>query len=635
MLNIALPKGRLGEKVYSIFDSLGYGCPEINGDNRKLIFRNEENGVCYFWAKPSDVAIYVERGVADIGVAGKDLLLEYSPDVYELFDLNVGKCRMSVAGIKGSRPADDTTLRVATKFPNITKKYFRKQNREIEIIKLNGSIEIAPLLGLSDVIVDIVETGTTLRENNLEPYKDIIDISARLIANKANYKFKNGEIERLLSKMRESTAERNAEMIRTVVYKSPDNLGFLKREKDSADVGEVVSEIIRDVRQNGDEALFKYCRKFDGAELSSLNVTAAEMDEAFRQLDDGLIEIIKESAENIRAFHSRQITNGFIINEKNGVVIGQEVLPLRRVGLYGPGGTASYPSSVLMNCIPARLAGCDEIIMTTPPSRDGSVNPAILAAARLAGVDRISKRACAVCRPRSPTVRRACARRQIVGPGNRYVAEAKRQVFGLVDIDMIAGPSEILVIADGTCRADVIAADMLSQAEHDRLASAILLTDSEALASAVSDEIEHQLALLPRYEIARASIDNYGAIVIVPSLERAVEISNDIAPEHLELCVDNPFDYLDKVKNAGSVFLGKNCPEALGDYFAGPNHTLPTSGTARFSSPLSVEDFVKRTQFTYYTSDALSLVCGKVAAFAEAEGLTAHARSATIRFDKG
>jgi histidinol dehydrogenase len=425
-------------------------------------------------------------------------------------------------------------------------------------------------------------------------------------------------------------------MIRTVVYKSPDNLGFLKREKDSADVGEVVSEIIRDVRQNGDEALFKYCRKFDGAELSSLNVTAAEMDEAFRQLDDGLIEIIKESAENIRAFHSRQITNGFIINEKNGVVIGQKVLPLRRVGLYVPGGTASYPSSVLMNCIPAKLAGCDEIIMTTPPSRDGSVNPAILAAARLAGVDRIFKtggaQSVAALAYGTESVPRVD---KIVGPGNRYVAEAKRQVFGLVDIDMIAGPSEILVIADGTCRADVIAADMLSQAEHDRLASAILLTDSEALASAVSDEIEHQLALLPRYEIARASIDNYGAIIIVPSLERAVEISNDIAPEHLELCVDNPFDYLDKVKNAGSVFLGKNCPEALGDYFAGPNHTLPTSGTARFSSPLSVEDFVKRTQFTYYTSDALSLVCGKVAAFAEAEGLTAHARSATIRFDKG
>jgi len=424
-------------------------------------------------------------------------------------------------------------------------------------------------------------------------------------------------------------------MIRTIKYKSPDDLDFLKREEESADVSEIVFDIIKDVRKNGDDALYKYCQKFDGASLSSLEVTNAEIEAAFELLDDSLIKIIKESAENIRAFHSRQITNSFIINEKSGVVIGQKVMPLRRVGLYVPGGTASYPSSVLMNCIPAKLAGCEEIIMTTPPSRDGSINPAILAAAKLAGVDRIYKiggaQAIAALAYGTESVPRVD---KIVGPGNRYVAEAKKQVFGLVDIDMIAGPSEILVIADGDCRADVIAADMLSQAEHDRLASSILLTESESLALAVTGEIERQIALLPRYEIARASVDSYGAIVIVPSLDKAIEISNSIAPEHLELCVDNPFDYLDKVKNAGSVFLGKNCPEALGDYFAGPNHTLPTSGTARFSSPLSVEDFVKRTQFTYYTSDALSLVCGKIAAFAESEGLIAHARSATIRFNK-
>ncbi len=424
-------------------------------------------------------------------------------------------------------------------------------------------------------------------------------------------------------------------MIKTIRYKTPEDLDFLKRSADESEVGGIVYGIIADVRRNGDAALYKYCEKFDGAVLSSLEVTEDEIESAFNSLDNSFIDILKEAAENIRAFHNRQIVNSFVINDKSGIVIGQKVMPLRRVGLYVPGGTASYPSSVLMNCIPAKLAGCGEIIMTTPPSRDGSVNAAILAAAKIAGVGRIFKtggaQAVAALAYGTESIPRVD---KIVGPGNRFVAEAKKQVFGSVDIDMIAGPSEILVIADSSCRPDVVAADMLSQAEHDRLASAILLTDSETLAAAVSAELERQLPLLPRCDIARASVDSYGVIVIVPSLEQAIEISNELAPEHLELCVDNPFDYLDKVQNAGSVFLGKNCPEALGDYFAGPNHTLPTSGTARFSSPLSVEDFVKRTQFTYYTAEALALVGDKIAVFAEKEGLTAHARSATIRFNK-
>ncbi len=422
-------------------------------------------------------------------------------------------------------------------------------------------------------------------------------------------------------------------MIRTITYTSPDDLLFLKRGQ-AADVTALVREILEDVQQNGDAALYAYSRKFDKAELSSLEVTQAEIDEAFASVDDAFLAVLREAKENITAFHKHQIENGFTVHDKDGVILGQRVLPLEKVGLYVPGGTAAYPSSVLMNCVPAVLAGCGEIVMVTPPGADGSVNPAILAAAKVAGVGRIFKiggaQAVAALAFGTESVPKVD---KIVGPGNRYVAEAKKQVFGLVDIDMIAGPSEILIVADGTCNPRFVAADLLSQAEHDRLASAILLTDSQALAEGVSAELEKQIPLLERKEIAGYSIDNYGAIVLVDSIAQAIDVSNAIAPEHLELCLDNPFDYLNRVRNAGSVFLGKYCPEPLGDYFAGPNHTLPTSGTARFSSPLSVYDFVKRMQFTYYTPQALEAVKDKVALFATKEGLTAHAKSAVIRFE--
>jgi histidinol dehydrogenase len=326
------------------------------------------------------------------------------------------------------------------------------------------------------------------------------------------------------------------------------------------------------------------------------------------------------------------VRNSFVINEQEGVILGQKVMPLARVGLYIPGGTACYPSSVLMNAIPAKIAGVGEIVMTTP-AKSGQLNPLILVAAKIAGVDRIFKtggaQAIAALAYGTETIP---AVDKIVGPGNAFVAEAKRQVYGQVAIDMIAGPSEILILADGTCNPAYVAADMLSQAEHDCMASAVLVTDSEVLALGVQAELEKQLSVLPREDIARTSIENNGMIVVTPDLPAAIEISNKIAPEHLEICVDNPFDYLSKIKNAGSIFLGKYCPEALGDYFAGPNHTLPTSGTARFSSPLSVDDFVKKSSFTYYTKDALSKVYEDIAAFAEEQGLSAHARSATIRF---
>lgn len=423
-------------------------------------------------------------------------------------------------------------------------------------------------------------------------------------------------------------------MIKIYKYEDVDKSELFIRNSIPQNVEGVVSEIIANVIQNGDKALFEYSEKFDKCSLSSLEVTSEEIDEAFSSVEAEFIEVLKAAKENIRHFHEKQKRNSFIINDKKGVVMGQKIIPIEKVGLYVPGGTAAYPSTVLMDSIPAKIAGCEQIIMVTPPKADGKVNPAILAAAKIAGVDRIFKvggaQAVAALAYGTESIPKVD---KIVGPGNAYVAEAKKQVFGKVSIDMIAGPSEILVVADGTCNPEYVAADLLSQAEHDKMATAVLVTDSAQLAKDVAEELEKQIPLLERAEIARASIDNNGKIIVADTLEVVIEIANELAPEHLELCVDNPFDYLDSIKHAGSIFLGKNCPEALGDYFAGPNHTLPTSGTARFSSPLSVDDFVKKTQYTYFTKEALSAVADSVALFATKEGLTAHAKSATVRED--
>jgi len=424
-------------------------------------------------------------------------------------------------------------------------------------------------------------------------------------------------------------------MIKIYKYGEVANSEIFARENPTANVEGIVSEIISNVVRNGDKALFEYSEKFDKATLSSLEVTPEEIEEAFSLVDKEFIDILKEAHLNITDFHSRQWRGSFLINEKEGVVTGQKVIPIEKVGIYVPGGTAAYPSTVLMDSVPAKIAGCREIVMVTPPKADGKVNPVILAAAKIAGVDRIFKvggaQAVAALAYGTESVPKVD---KIVGPGNAFVAEAKKQVFGKVSIDMIAGPSEILVVADSKSNARFVAADLLSQAEHDKMASAVLVTDSYAFAEQVSLELERQIPLLPRAEIARASVDNHGKIIVAENnLMLAIDIANEIAPEHLELCVDNPFDYLDKVKHAGSVFMGRYCPESLGDYFAGPNHTLPTSGTARFSSPLSVEDFIKTTQFTYYTKEALEKVADKIAYFAGKEGLLAHAKSATIRFE--
>lgn len=406
------------------------------------------------------------------------------------------------------------------------------------------------------------------------------------------------------------------------------------RTEEKTDIADTVANILADVRANGDEALLRYTKQFDQAELTTLEVTAEERKAAIQQIDSELLEILKQAASNIRAFHEKQKRNDFVITEQDGIVLGQKIIPLQRAGIYVPGGTACYPSTVLMDTIPAKIAGVEEIIMTTP-AKGGKISPVILAAAEIAGVDRIFRvggaQAIAALAYGTESIPKVD---KIVGPGNAFVAEAKKQVFGKVSIDMIAGPSEILILADDTCDAEIVAADLLSQAEHDKMASAVLVTDSERLANAVSAELERQIPLLPRAEIARVSIDTYSKIILAESMEQAMEISNEIAPEHLEICVDHPFAYLAKIKHAGSIFLGKHAPEALGDYFAGPNHTLPTSGTARFSSPLSVDDFIKKSSFTYYTEKALCEVGDQIVRFAQEEGLQAHGNSVAVRMKK-
>lgn len=421
-------------------------------------------------------------------------------------------------------------------------------------------------------------------------------------------------------------------MIKILDYNELTYDEIFARFEPTSSVGDIVADIIRTVREQGDKALFDYTARFDKAQLSALQVTREEIDEARASVEPRFVEILEKAAENIRFFHEAQRRQSFVLTGEDGVVMGQRIIPVDRAGLYVPGGTAAYPSTVLMDAIPAKIAGVPEVVMVTPPSSDGKVNPAILAAASVAGVDKIFKvggaQAIAALAYGTESIPKVD---KIVGPGNAFVAEAKKQVFGTVSIDMIAGPSEILIVSDGKSDPRHVAADLLSQAEHDKLASAVLVTDSMELAKAVSEELEKQIPLLERAEIARASIDSNGKIIVADNLDVVIDIANEIAPEHLELCVDNPFDWLGRIRHAGSVFMGRSCPEALGDYLAGPNHTLPTSGTAKFSSPLSVDDFIKKMQYTYYTPDALDRVAQDVAYFARQEGLTAHAKSAVIR----
>ena len=420
-------------------------------------------------------------------------------------------------------------------------------------------------------------------------------------------------------------------MIRLLKCSEVNSREIFARELPQNTVSDTVAAIIAAVRTEGDAALYRFCAELDGAKLDTLEVSGAELAAARAAVEPEFLAVLETAANNIRIFHEKQLRSGFRI-EGDGTVLGQKVVPLEKVGLCVPGGRTPLSSTVLMDAIPAKVAGCRELILVTPARPDGSVDASILAAAEIAGVTRIFKlggaQAVAALAYGTESVPRVD---KIVGPGGAYVAEAKRQVFGQVAIDMIAGPSEILVVSDGKSDPRFVAADLLSQAEHDRLASAVLVTDSEPLAITVQQEIERQLPLLDRYEIARASIDNCGKIIVADNLDDVIDIANEIAPEHLELCIDEPFAWLERIRNAGSVFLGRSCPEALGDYLAGANHTLPTGGTARFSSPLGVDDFIKKSQYIYYTADALRAVADDLARFACKEGLTGHARSALIR----
>lgn len=395
-----------------------------------------------------------------------------------------------------------------------------------------------------------------------------------------------------------------------------------------------VEEMLNNIKEQGNKALIEYTNKFDSENVNENNlcVSKEEIEEAYKIVDKEFLEAIRLAAENIRFFHEKQKKNSWMVTKEMGVILGQNIRPLENVGIYVPGGTASYPSSVLMNAIPAKVAGVTNVVMVTPPSKDGSINPNILVAADIAGVDKIYKvggaQAVGALAFGTETVDKVD---KIVGPGNIYVAMAKKSVYGYVDIDMIAGPSEILIIADEDANAEYIAADLMSQAEHDRLASSILVTTSLKLAEEVKVELKKQVENLSRKDIILDSLQNYGVIIIVDSIQEAIDMSNKIAPEHLELCVKEPFLILGDIKNAGSIFLGDYAPEPLGDYIAGPNHVLPTSGTARFFSPLSVDDFVKKSSFIHYSKEALLGVGKKIVKLAETEGLTAHANSISVR----
>ena len=401
------------------------------------------------------------------------------------------------------------------------------------------------------------------------------------------------------------------------------------------DVSGIVANIIDKVKKEGDKAIIELCEKFDKAKLTTLRVSEEEIENAYNSVDKEFIKTLEFASKNIFEFHLKQKREGFEIKKEGGVIVGQKIIPIERAGIYVPGGTAVYPSTVLMDAIPAIVAGCERVVMVSPPNEKGEINPYILASAKIAGVKEIYKvggaQAIAGLAYGTESIPKVD---KIVGPGNAFVAEAKRQVFGEVSIDMIAGPSEILVISDGKSDPRFVSADLLSQAEHYKMASAVLVTNDLEFAKKVQLEIERQLNQLERSEIARTSIEENGKIIVTKDIDSAIEIANQIAPEHLEICLDNPFSYLDKIKHAGSVFLGRYTPEAVGDYLAGTNHTLPTSGTARFSSPLSVDDFIKKTQSIYYDEKALSTVKDKIDLFAKKEGLTAHAKSATIRFEK-
>ena len=600
-LTIALTKGRLAYQTLELLEKVGITCDEMkNKDTRKLIFTDEEHKLRFFLAKGPDVPTYVEYGAADIGIVGKDTILEEGRRLYEVLDLGYGKCRMCVCGPESARELlqHNQQIRVATKYPNIAKDYFyNRKHQTVEMIKLNGSIELAPIVGLSEVIVDIVETGSTLRENGLTVLEEVCPLSARMVVNQVSMRMENERITKLIQDLKgKLTKETTENILENMLKRSPTQYGTYEAS---------VQEIIENVKTRKDAAVFEYTEKFDHAVLdaSTVEVTQEEIDEAYNIVDPELIGVIRRSMKNIREFHEKQKQNSWFTSTENGTMLGQKLTALNRVGVYVPGGKAAYPSSVLMNILPAKVAGVKEICMTTPCGRDGKVNPVVLAAAKEAGADRVFKiggaQAIAALAYGTESIPKVD---KIVGPGNIYVALAKKAVYGNVSIDSIAGPSEILVLADETANPRFVAADLLSQAEHDELESAILITTSQELAEKVSEEVDGFLKVLSRSDIISKSLDNFGYILVTDSHQEAIDTVDAIAPEHLEIVTKNPFEDMMKVHNAGAIFLGENSSEPLGDYFAGPNHILPTNGTAKFFSPLSVDDFVKKSSMPGFFS---------------------------------
>ncbi|MDI9497040.1 MAG: histidinol dehydrogenase [Bacillota bacterium] len=668
-LSIALPKGRLGDSAVKLLIAAGL---DINPDDfagRQLIVESPDGDLRFLLAKPADVPTYVAAGVADIGVVGKDTLLEEGRDLYEVADLGFGACRLCLCGPASARPAEGESLRlqgarVATKYPVSTRRYFEDVRGEsVEIIRLNGSVELAPLIGLSDVIVDIVESGRTLAENGLVVLETITELSARLVVNRVSMKMKAGRITPLLAAIRQSLAappepapvpEPEPEpgpprpLIRRIDLRTGEageaGLARLlddRRQQGVEGVAETVREILKTVAARGDAALAEYTRRFDGVDVApaELEVPAAEIAAALEGLDPVLRADLEAAAARIRRFHEAQLeTVHNTVLEEPGRHVALCARPLGVVGVYVPGGLAPLPSSVLMNVLPARAAGVDEIVMCTPPGADGRVAPVILAAAAIAGVDRLFRvggaQAIAAMAYGSETVP---AVDKIVGPGNLYVNEAKRQIYGVCDIDMLAGPSEILVIADGSQSPDFIAADLLSQAEHDPHASAVLLTDSEALIGEVALALERQTAASERSEIIARALGGQSALILVPDLESAYEIADRLAPEHLELLLEPEARERARarIRHAGAVFLGPWSPEPLGDYWSGANHVLPTGGSARFASPLNSRMFLKLTSCIEWDREALEADGPAIMRFAAAEGLDRHAAAVRLRLEEG
>ena len=643
-LTFALGKGRLAKKALELFEQIGITCEEMKDkDTRKLIFVNEELKLRFFLAKGPDVPTYVEYGAADIGIVGKDTILEEGRNIYEVLDLGFGKCRMCICGPEEARDLlqHHELIRVATKYPHIAKDYFyNKKHQTVEIIKLNGSIELAPIVGLSEVICDIVETGSTLRENGLTVLEEVCPLSARMVVNQVSMKMENERITKLISDLKnvintecspmrilKLTKETQNNILENLLKRSPNSYGEFESR---------VNDIIQNVREKRDEAIFEYTLKFDGATIDqdNIRVTEEEIKEAYEQVDPKLLDVIRKALVNIRDYHAKQKQYSWFDSDESGIILGQKVTPLKTVGVYVPGGKAVYPSSVLMNVIPAKVAGVSNIIMTTPCGKDGKVYPSTLVAAKEAGVDAIYKvggaQAIAALAFGTESIPKVD---KIVGPGNIYVALAKKAVFGYVSIDSIAGPSEIMVLADETANPRFVAADLLSQAEHDEMASAILVTTSETLAEQVSVDVDKFVEVLSRKEIIRKSLDNYGYILVADTMQDAIDTVNEIASEHLELVTKNPFETMTKIRNAGAIFIGEYSSEPLGDYFAGPNHVLPTNGTAKFFSPLGVDDFIKKSSIISYSREALEPVYKDIVQFAECEKLTAHANSIRVRFE--